>query len=206
MILKDRFSRTVDALNENGIDAWIILGRATNILGEPSFLFLMPMGDLPQTCIIITKQGESICFTTRLVSEEMEASGLFTKTETYAGPNELKEKIADAIKAMKQMEKIALNISADDASSDGLTHSQYLLIQECLKSAGYKGEIVSSVPIMKKVRGKKSLEEVRKIAHAVSESMKIYDEARPYVKVGMSGYEVQSLFKKIAKSKGYGFS
>jgi Xaa-Pro aminopeptidase len=206
MILQSRFSRAVDALKENGIDAWIIIGRAVNILGEPSLLFLMPIEAMSYTAIIVTKEGEKVCITGGLIMEEVEESGLFTQTQTYQSLDDMKTRIVDVLKSCNFKNKIALNINYDEPSSDGLTHSQYLFIQECLEAAGYKGEIVPSTPIMKKIRGKKSDEEVRKIAHTVSESMKIYDEARPFMKTGMSGYDVQSLFKRIANSKGYGFS
>ncbi len=36
--------------------------------------------------------------------------------------------------------------------------------------------------------------------------MKIYDEARPRVRLGMSGRDVQALFQGIIRGKGYGFS
>ena len=48
--------------------------------------------------------------------------------------------------------------------------------------------------------------EVALIRNAVQESMRIYEEARPQMKMHMSGMDIQRLFQGIADRKGFGYS
>lgn len=206
MILKDRFTRAIEGLNQHNIDAWIIIGRETNILGEPSLLFLMPTEILRLSAVIITSKGDKIFISDSLMMEEIKCSGLFTEVQLSSNRRDLGERITNFIKRNNYIKSIALNFSLDKPSSDGLTYSQYIFLKNCFDAAEYDGQIVSSMPVMKKVRGKKSIEEIKKIAFTVAESMKIYEEARQYMRVGMSGYDIQCLFNKLVINKGYGFS
>ena len=203
MILQKRYERAIEALNKNDIDAWIFCGRETNILGEPAMLYLMPMEAMGRTAVIITSTGERICIAGAIEMEEVEDSGLFTQTYVNQG---LELAVAEVLRPLLPLQRIAIDVSPNDPSSDGLSHSDYLLLTRAFDAAGFEGELVSSDCLMKHVRGRKSDEEVAKIAHTVSEAMRIYEEARPQMRLGMSGADVQALFQGIIRAKGYGFS
>lgn len=138
--------------------------------------------------------------------EEMERSNLFTKYITYTSPLDYEDCIVNELRFIKNLNKIALNISESDPSSDGLNVTSYNMLLRSFKRAEIDPEIVSSASIMKLIRGRKSDEEIEKIKKAVDAAMEIYDEARSLIKVGMSGKDVQNLFKKIINSKGLGYS
>ncbi len=197
MIFHQRFGRAISALQANGIDAWLTLGRESHFLTEPAITYLMPAEVLMRSAVLVSKDGERICICTALESEEFAASGLFTQVILYSGIAGFSAAIADAVRARLPMAKLALNFSAQDPSADGLSYSDYLLVQRSLASAGFAGDIVSSEPVMKCVRGKKSDEEVARIAHAVRMAMRVYEEARPHMHLGMSGADVQKLFQGI---------
>jgi len=201
-ILHARFGRAVEAMQRQDIDIWIILGRESHILGEPALLYLMPADVLFRTAVVITKKGERVCICTALENEEFEAAGLYSDIILYNGMASFEAAITEALKTRMPIGRIALNISALDPSSDGLSHSDYLLLQQCFDKAGYVGEIVSSEPVMKAVRGKKSNQEAEKIAHAVRLAMSVFEEARPRMRLGMSGEDVQRLFKSIISVHG----
>ena len=205
MILENRFERAQEAIESNNIDAWVFCGRETNILSEPSMLFLMPTQVAGRTTVVITKD-ERIIICGAMQMEEMERSGLFTKHILFRTLSEYEEKIAEILKQLPQCKKIALNMSESDSSSDGLTVTAYNMLQRCFKTAGIEPEIVSSSPVMKMVRGKKSDTELAGIQRAVNVAMEVYDEARPQMKRGMSGKDIQNLFKSIIRVKGAGYS
>ncbi|GHV25956.1 peptidase M24 [Clostridia bacterium] len=203
MILNKRYERAIEALNKDDIDAWLLCGRETNILGEPGLLYLMPMEAMNRTAVLITKSGERVCICGAIESEEVTDSGLFTEVVVYRG---FEAAITEELRKRLPIRRIALNISENDPSSDGLTHSDYLMLTRCFAAIGFDGEIVSSVGLMKQIRGRKSDEEVAKIAHTVSEAMKIYEEARPRIRLGLSGRDVQRVFQGLIREKGYGYS
>jgi len=206
MVHKRRFERAHEALRQQGIDAWVFCGRETNILGEPAMLFLMPTQISGKTTVVVTADGRRIVIGSIMQMEELETSGLFTKLVTYPTLAEYEGLIVEALKSLGPVKRIALNMSESDPSSDGLTVTAYNMLTRCFSAAGLKSELVSSAPIMKAVRGRKSDEEVEMIARAVGAAMDVYDAARPLMRVGMSGREVQKLFKRIIRDRELGYS
>lgn len=205
-ILEGRFQRAVAALEPNGIDAWIFCGRETNILGEPAMLYLMPTEVAGKTTVILTRSGERFLIASPMQMEELESSGLFSKCVAYQTQDMYEDCIVKVLKELPSAKKIALNFSESDPSSDGLTLTAYNMFLRCFSRCGLKPELVSAHPIMKQVRGRKSDLEVVKIANAVSASMEIYEAARPRMKVGMSGKDIQRLFKELIRERGLGYS
>ncbi len=206
MIHQKRFQRAIEALNQYDIDAWVILGKETNVLGEPAYLFLMPIEVSGRTALILTKSGERVLIGSRMEMEEWDASGLFTETFSYPDLPGFEALIAEALAKRMPMGRIAINAFTTDPSADGLSHTDFLLLERCFTAAGFKGELIPSARIMKHVRGRKSDQEVEGIRKAVQEAMKIYDEARPQMRVGMSGMDIQRLFQGLIDKKGYGYS
>ncbi len=206
MIHQMRFQRAIEALTQYDIDAWIILGKETNVLGEPAYLFLMPIEVSGRTALILTKGGERVLVGSRMEMEEWDASGLFTETFTYPDLPGFEALIAEALAKRMPMGRVAINAFTTDPSADGLSHTDFLLLERCFAAAGFAGELVPAAQIMKHVRGRKSDQEVEGIRKAVQEAMKIYDEARPQMRVGMSGMDIQRLFQGLIDKKGYGYS
>ena len=127
---------------------------------------------------------------------------VFVNTEGY---ERIKEIIADLVRR-ENPQRIALNFSEKDSTSDGLSLTSYRVLTEAFQRGGFAGEIISSQMLMKYLRANRSPEEVAKIRHAVQESMKIYEAARPQMKMGMSGMDIQRLFQSLADEKHYGYS
>ncbi len=206
VVLQKRMERATEALRLYDIDAWVICGKETNVLGEPAFLFLMPVEVSGRTTVILTKGGERILIGSRMEMEEWDASGLFTQTITYPDLPGYEAVIAEALQARQPMRRIAIDTFTTDPSADGLSHSDFLMLSRCFETAGFTGELVPSARIMKQVRGRKSDEEVEGIRRAVLAAMAIYDDALPRMRVGMSGMDVQRLFQGIIDGKGYDYS
>lgn len=206
MVYERRFERAHEAMRQQGVDAWIFCGRETHILGEPAMLFLMPTQMSGKTTVILTPDGRRVVVGSIMQMEELESSGLFTELITYPTLADYEGLVAGALKSLGGARRIALDMSESDPSSDGLTLTAYNMLRRCLAAAGIEAELVSSAPLMKAVRGTKSDEEVDKIAAAVAAAMGIYDAARPLMKVGMSGRDVQKLFKGLVRERELGYS
>ena len=206
MIYQQRFERAIAALKQNDLDAWIIYGRETQILGEPALLLLLPQEILCRTALIITSRGDRIALFAGLEAEEAEASGLFSEIKVYASPDRFETDLVQILRQLMPLPKIAVNRSISDPSADGLTCTAYQMLQSCLSEAGFAGELVSAAPVMKQVRGRKSNEEVAGIAAAVAKAMNIFQEARSLMHFGLSGRNVQRLFQSIIDREGLGYS
>lgn len=207
LILEKRLIRACGAMRKSNIDVWISTGRETHLLGEPSLIFLTPCLVFTRTALVLTAGGKRIILCAPVEAEELEAAGVYTEVAVYRGRAEFERKLQDILAGCTPANgTIALNTSPLDATSDGLSHSDYLLLSDIMKRIGFTGSIVSSYDIMREVRAHKCAEEVAAIEHAVNCSMDIYDRARPQLKIGMSGKDVQLLFQRLALEAGLGFS
>ena len=206
LIRKQRIDRGIAAMREQNVDMWIALGRDVQHKGEPMLRYLLTFDMSGPVAVILTRSGKKYAINAPLETEELESMGLFDKvfvnTEGYEG---IKEIIADLVRR-ENPQRIALNFSEKDSTSDGLSLTSYRVLTEAFQRGGVAGEIISSQMLMKYLRANRSPEEVAKIRHAVQESMKIYEAARPQMKMGMSGMDIQRLFQSLADEKHYGYS
>lgn len=206
LIRKQRIDRGIATMREQNVDMWIALGRDVQHKGEPMLRYLLTFDMSGPVAVILTRSGKKYAINAPLETEELESMGLFDKvfvnTEGYEG---IKEIIADLVRR-ENPQRIALNFSEKDSTSDGLSLTSYRVLTEAFQRGGFAGEIISSQMLMKYLRANRSPEEVAKIRHAVQESMKIYEAARPQMKMGMSGMDIQRLFQSLADEKHYGYS
>jgi Xaa-Pro aminopeptidase len=206
MIYLHRYERAIEALNQNAIDAWIIIGKDLHLLREPALLFMLPDDFLGQTALIITAAGDRIALVSGLHGEEATDSGLFSEVCLYKTAADFEKDLARLITRFLPMTKIAINSARCDSSADGLTLTAFQLLKRCLDQAGFSGELVSSAEIMKQVRGRKSDAEIVLIKAAVKTAMAIFDEARSQMRLGQSGLDVQILYQRIIDRRNLGYS
>lgn len=206
LIRKQRMDRGIAAMQEQGVDLWIALGRDVQHKGEPMLRYLITFEMSGPVAVILTRSGKKYAINSPMETEELEAMGLFDKVfVNTAGYEGIKDIIADIIREEKP-EKIALNFSEKDVTSDGLSFTSYKVLMDAFQRAGFNGEVISSQMLMKYLRANRSPEEVAKIRFAVQEAMDIYQKARPYMKLGMSGMDIQRLFQSLTDEKHYRYS
>ncbi len=182
-MLQKRLERAYAALNEFDVDLWVMLGRETHFTPEPAMLYLLPASVLPLTALVISKKGAGACVVGAIDSEEIEAYGPQVEVVTYR--LDFEDQLLAVLKRFMPARRIALDFSEVDPSADGLSYTQYRRLTRLLDVAGFDGELISSTNIMKRVRGQKSPEEVAGIEHTVLAAMKIYDEARDFIRSGL---------------------
>ncbi len=192
-MLEKRMQRAVAALNEFNVDLWIILGRETHFTPEPAMLYLLPAAVLPLTALVVARTGESVCLIGAIDAEEVEAYGAVSEVVTYQA--NFDDRLLELVRRFMPAGRIALDFSEVDPSADGLSFTQYKRLMRTFEKAGFKGELVSASNIMKRVRGQKSPEEVAGIERTVLAAMRIYDEARGFIRSGLSGEDIQRFFQ-----------
>lgn len=206
LIRAQRLERGIAAMRAQDVDMWIAVGRDLMHKGEPMLNYLLTFEMSGPVAIIITRDGHTFAVNSCVESEELESMGLFSEVivnnDGYDGISRIVTE-----KVMEFLPKtIALNYSNKDVTSDGLSFTLYKVLDSAFKNAGFMGNICSSQNLMKYLRANRSPEEVEMIRHAMQESMKIYQEARPHMKLGMSGMDIQRLFQSIADRKRFGYS
>lgn len=171
---------------EEGVDLWMTIGRETVMNSDPVIPLICPVDFGGMTCILVTKSGESIALASQLDNVGLEQVGAYDRVVSYGLDFE------GGFAAMLQElapKSIALNYSRDVAA-DGLTHGLYLYLMELFEKIGYTGEVVSSERIIRKLRGRKTEEELRRISEATKLTIQILHEVTDYIKPGVSQKDI----------------
>ncbi|MHB1296482.1 MAG: M24 family metallopeptidase [Anaerolineae bacterium] len=205
-IRQQRLDRGIRAMQEQNVDMWIAYGRDMQGHADPMLRYLLTFDMLGPVVIILAGDGRSIAINSALEIEEIQSMGVFTSVITNPnGADGIKQIVADTVREV-QPKTIALNYSDKDSTSDGLSLTGYRLLTDAFAQAGFAGEVISSQSLMRVLRANRSPEEVARIRNAVQESMQIYAQARPQMRKGMSGMDIQRLFQSLTDVKGYGYS
>ena len=145
-ILEERFNTVVPALmDRTGIDMWIIISREYN--EDPLLKTMLPATWLSarRTTMIVFYQDvkkktlEKMAIARYNVGESIKASWDMKKF-----PDQW-DALVDII-ALKNPQKIGLNISENFAHADGLDHTHYEMLMKKLPSA-FKSKVVSAEPL-----------------------------------------------------------
>ncbi|MEG1206672.1 MAG: M24 family metallopeptidase [Angelakisella sp.] len=171
---------------EEGVDLWMTIGRETVMNSDPVIPLICPVDFGGMTCIFVTKSGESIALASQLDNVGLEQIGAYDRVVSYgldfeSGFAELLSQLAPSV--------IALNYSRDVAA-DGLTHGLYLYLTELFERFGFQGKVVSSERIIRKLRGRKTAEEIRRITEATQLTEKILHEVTDFIKPGVSQKDI----------------
>jgi len=201
-LVKEKVAQAVGILNELDIDVWMLVGRETSTLCDPSIPIVVGAGATWPSAFIITRSGEAHAIIGTGDVAQIEAGGIYTPHGYVKGWSEpLREIIARF-----DPRHIALNYSTDNDKADGLTHGMWLNLRNALDGTPYPARFISAEPIATRVRGRKSPEERRRIAHACAETEKLFAEMTAWVQIGTTEREIQQFMHRRCRELGYGLS
>jgi Xaa-Pro aminopeptidase len=145
--------------------------------------FVVGAGATWLSFFLFFKTGEKYAIVGNLDIEKFRCTGLFDAVLAYKGSPK-----ADLLDVLNRHNpgKIAIDYSLDCAAADGLTHGNYLNLVELLKGTAFPARLISAETIIEKIRGRKSLEELRRLKLACQKTLDIYGRVGEAVKPGMS--------------------
>ena len=191
-IAKEKHNQLPAIMKELDIDCWIIFARSTAAIPDP-IMELVVVGDIvwKSAFIFSLKDGKfsktAIVGNYDVFNEVMK--GIWDEVLSYReGISEIFKKFIDKLSP----EKIAIDYSTDDVTSDGLTYGMYMILSEIL--ADHKKKFVSAENIIQKLRGRKSKIEIELITKSCEMTNGIYERIGSQVKVGMIETDIQKMF------------
>ena len=198
---KDKLKTIYRCMNEQGVDAWLIVGRETAMNSEPILPVLGDMDFIIHTGLMFTADGKLHAVVSPLdIQGYLVMDGVDEVIEYVT----MEQGLTDLIKKL-QPKNIALDYS-DDPASDGLTYGQYRMLERAFANAGFTGEVLSAEKLVNKVRGMKPKPQIAKIEHATVEALKIFEAAASFIKKGTTSTDIFHFFQQTAFDKGYGMS
>jgi len=203
LLIKEKNRQACELLKQLDFDVWIIWVRETKQMADPVLSLVLDRDVVWQSALIYTKTGRRIAIVGNFDADGLKPLGVFDEIIPYTqGIRDILRNKLDSIKP----KTIGLNFSRDDVAADGLTFGMYKLLTEYLEGTPYVKRFVSAEPLLIKLRGQKTSQEIRRIQKAVSITEQIYKEARKYLQVGQTEQEIQQFFHKRMKEHGVTFA
>lgn len=185
-------------LEESKVDWWLTLGRETSMNLDPILPFISTI-DYTALAAVIMTPTRSIALVGHNDAEGLRQTGVFDEIIGYE--TSFQTEITKLIER-DQPKNIALNYSVSDVAADGLTHGLYRLIHNIFDEIKYSGDVISAEDIIAEVRGCKSEEEINRIKAAIKLTDGIYQNARTFIKEGVTEKEIFDFFHNEMERHG----
>jgi len=186
-MIREKIEQAFKILKEENIDCWITFVRESSSLSDPAMDLIVGPGVTWQSAFILTAAGESIAIVGSLDKANHAEHGNYKKIIGYVQSIE-----GDLISELKKINpnKIAINFSLNSPMADGLTHGMFLQLNQYLQKTSYAGRLVSSEPLLNKLRGRKSASEIGNVQKAIDITLDMYAKTGAFIKPGKTEKDI----------------
>lgn len=196
---KEKLQQAGEILNELGMDAWLVVERESGISSDPIMEYIIGSGFTWLSFFLVFRTGHKVALVGNLDIEKTERLGLFDEVIAY---RESPKKELLEVLSGHDPQTIAINYSLDSPVADGLSHGCFLQLQALLADSPFSQRLISAEPLIVRLRGRKSAEEIRRIRQAIDITLDIYSQLTLNVRPGMSEKDVARLIKDMREQKG----
>ena len=191
--------QAAEILRELDIDLWMIIDRESDILSDPMMDFMCGTGVTWLSFFLFFRNGDKIAIVGNLDVEKIRNLDLFDQVLAYKGSprNILVEQLKN-----HQPAQVAIDFSIDSANADGLTHGNHLNLLGLLEHTGFAERLVSAEPVVARIRGRKTVEEQRRIREAVDKTLQIFDRVTAHARPGISEQQLAAFISEEREKMG----
>ncbi|TAH48900.1 MAG: aminopeptidase P family protein [Chloroflexota bacterium] len=187
MLQPEKLAQANQILQELDVDAWLIFARETEETPERAWELLAPGMVVWQSAMLLTKKGDRIAIVGKGDDDEYRRRGWYTQVYSYVqGIGEILRETLTRL----DPQQLALNYSESNPNADGLTHGMYLTLQKILQETPYVERFISADPILSRLRGRKTPEELKRIRAAIERTLILFDETTARMKIGFSEKQI----------------
>lgn len=186
-LVSEKLAQAVDVLNELDVDAWLLVARESDLMGDPSLPLVVGTSVTWDSAFLISRSGDHVAIVGTGDVANVQQTGAWENVVGYV------ESFSQAlIKELEQRDPktIALNYSTDDTIADGITHGMYLLLEQILSPTPFWERVQPADDIPRKVRGRKSSSELQRIRQAIGTTERIWDATERYIRPGVTERDI----------------
>src|SRR5262249_36378804 len=165
MLLQEKANQVQPLLRETGLDCWLIFVRETGLHPDPGFDLVVGADVVRNSAFLFGAGGERIALTARFDVANIRSTGVFADVIGYG--EDIRDVLLGGLRKLDP-QRTSLNYSLDDVTADGLTHGQWLLLNDLLRDTPYASRLTSAAPLLSRLRGRKSPTELERIRRAVA--------------------------------------
>ena len=186
-------------LDELDLDAWMIFTRESAAVHDPCIDLIVGGNVTWASAFILTRKGERIAVLGSLDKAAHEMLGYYTEIIPYV--QGITQPLVDVLRRIDP-KRIAIDYSLDDEMSDGLTHGQFLLLQEIFAGTPYADRFVSADGIIGRLRSRKTAPELERIKRACAETVDLFAKLNSRLRTGLTEKQIAAIMVEIMTAKG----
>jgi Xaa-Pro aminopeptidase len=198
ILIPAKIQQAVGILRELDLDLWMIFTRESASVHDPC-IDLVVGGDVTwASAFLIGRGGERIAILGSLDVAAHETLGHYETIVPYV--QGISEPLLDWLRRIDPA-SIAINYSLDDEMSDGLTHGQFLLLQNLLAETPFASRLCSSEGIVARLRSRKLEPELERIERACEETVDLFAQLNERLATGLTEKQIGAIMVEIMESK-----
>ena len=186
-LFQEKVRQAVSILEEKNIDLWMTFIRETSAVPDPVLPLIYGSTLTWPSALIITRSGETIAILGNLEAEAARRTGAYQQVVGY--DKSIQPELVRILKRLNP-DQIAVNISANDPTADGLTHGMYQQLKNYLAPTPFSARLISAETIIAALRGRKTPTEIGRIRTAVETTEEIYRQTFDYLQPGQTEIQV----------------
>jgi len=200
-MLREKADQVQPLLRETGLDCWLIFVRETGIHPDPGFELVVGTDVVRNSAFLFGAGGERLAIVARFDAALVRGAGVFAEVIGY--DEDIREPLVAALGRLDPR-RIGLNYSPDDVTADGLTHGQWLLLNQLLGDTPYAARLDSAAPLLSRLRGRKSQAEVQRIRRAIATTEEIVNLLTAQIHPGISERQIADIVHQEFGRRGVG--
>jgi Xaa-Pro aminopeptidase len=199
MLLQEKADQVQPLLRETGLDCWLIFVRETSLHPDPGFDLVVGADVVRNSAFLFGVDGRRIALVARFDAANVRSTGVFPDVIPY--DDDVRTPLLDALTRLNPT-RIGLNYSTDDVTADGLTHGQWLLLNNLLRDTPFADRLTSAAPLLSKLRGRKSPTEIASIRTAVQQTEEIVSLVTAKLRPGLSERAIGDFIHEEFRRRG----
>lgn len=203
---REKLSQAANLVRESGVHVWLTLVREAGEGSDPVLPFLCETGLVWISALMVGHDGRKIAVVGNYDAEPLEHSGDWDEVIPYVqGIRAPLLEVLDSWVPKAERPRIAVNYSEADDKADGLTHGLFRLLTAHLSGTRFEGSLESAEPILSRLRGIKSSEEIRRLRGAVAVTESLYATIPQRLKLGLDERSLYESVQEEIDSHGWGY-
>ena len=198
-MIREKINQAIEILKEENIDCWLTFVRETSTVPDPAMDIIAGSGVTWQSAFIITASGNTVAIVGSLDKANQETLGYYEKIIGYL--ESVKEDLINTLYEINP-NKIAINYSVNTPTADGLSHGLYLQLMTYFQDTPFSDRLVSSEPVLNKLRGRKSDTEIERVKESIDVTLGMFGQVGSFIKSGKSEKDVAGFLLNLVEKKG----
>ncbi len=208
-LTREKLAQAADLVRDSGAHVWLTFVRETGEGSDPALPFICETGLVWISALMVGRDGRKVAVVGNYDADPLKHSGDWDEVIPYV--QGIRAPLLEVLESWipeGETPRIAINFSEDDDKADGITHGLFRLLTSHLAGTRFAGSLESAHPIVSRLRGIKTSEEVRRLRAAIAATDGIFSTVPGRLKLGL---DERSLYDKIqadidANRWGYGWS